>query len=92
MWKTWVGDNDTCMDCQAQISIAAIDIDKDSWPITCVLVRSGIIVKCVQVLDSVDDPIPNMQGWSIYDLANWINAYEGPRPGTLRVIKFKKEA
>jgi hypothetical protein len=98
MWKTWLGEDlIKVKDYQAQIVIADIGIENDpttaqysdSWPISCILVRTGVVVKQVQLLDSPEDKAPNMLGWDIEEVAEWINEYDGPRKGTLRIIKFK---
>jgi hypothetical protein len=91
MWKTWMGELDIHKKTyQAKLSIASVDEDKSSWPISLILVRDGVVVKYVQALDSITNPIPNMLGWDHEQVVSWINAYEGPKKNTLRIIITKE--
>ena len=91
MWKTWLGELDIHKKTyQAKLSIASTEEDKSSWPISLILVRDGKVVKYVQALDSVTNPIPNMLGWDNEEVISWVNSYSRTKKNTLHIIITKE--
>lgn len=74
------------MDYSATVAIAD-NVAKEAMPMDMIFVRTGVVVKQVQLIDNTINGLPCMIGWDKDKISNWVNLYEGPKHMTLRLFK-----
>ena len=90
-WKTWLNAKDVAkaleMNYTAMVGSADSKCDDTNLSHSVITVRGGIIVKMVQILDNPSCKLPDMRGWYVEELVDWIN--DGPIPGDLNMIAWR---
>jgi len=52
-------------------------LDPDCWPIANLIVATGIVVKQIPLYNSAVYDIPNMEGWTTQQVAEWTQIEPG---------------
>ncbi len=72
-WKTYWSDSDVVMDGVFDVAIYHKSLDVDAMPQVHTVVRTGVVIKQVVMMDHTDLVVPYMVGWDIEELMSWIN-------------------
>ena len=70
-WTFFVGKNEIPENGFFAITITDDVLDPDCWPIHNLIIVTGIVVKQVPIYTSAVYKIPNMEGWTSRQVAEW---------------------
>jgi hypothetical protein len=76
------------MNYDAQIGLVTKECNDDNFPCDMIKVRGGIVVKQVQLLDNPNCSTPDVRGWYIEQLVEWLTDDKVPAP--LHIIKWEE--
>lgn len=83
-WKLILSDEDVVkinrMDYNALVAVATPECDITNFPRALITVRGGIVVKMISILDNTNCTIPDMRGWYVEQLYDWMTDDTSPAP------------
>jgi len=76
-WTFWVKMEEIPKDCVLAMSISDDVLDKDCWPVWCVVLQGGTVVQLHDMYRSEVYDRPDMMKWSRDQIADWVQEADG---------------